>query len=143
MSACPICGFSPDGLSPADGVAALRSFPRRFGELVAPDDPERQQKLAVVNREAAAAAAEIAASGEDLRRVLTLDQPELGGSSGQSSVDLETVVAQVAELAEGTHANQWRRTGRRGGETATALDVLAEAVHAGAHHLQAAERAVT
>ena len=142
MSACPDCGFSPDQLSPADGAVALRSFPRRFGELVSPDDPRRDEKMAVVGRETSAAAAEILSAGEDLRRVLVLDHPELGPTDVGLTSDLQAATDQVATTAEGAHGDQWRRTGRRGGREVTALDLLAEAVHAGVHHLRLAQAAL-
>src|SRR5258708_3746293 len=129
MAACPICGFDPHGLAPVDGVAALRSYPRRFGELVRDDDPEREAKLVIVRREEAAAASEIAAAGEALRRVLVSDSPPLDNISGMEG-DLASVANAVAELAASAHGSQWQRTGRRGEATGTARDVLAEAVHA-------------
>jgi hypothetical protein len=149
VAACPICGFDPHGLAPLDGIAALRSFRRRYAELVRDDDPEAEAKRAIVKREADAAASEMAAAGEALRRVLVSDEPSLdGGQVGATMTDpadpadLASVAERVAELAESAHGEQWRRTGRRGGETVTALELLAEAVHAGVHHLRLAERAL-
>ena len=142
MAPCPICGFDSRGLAPADGVAALRSFPRRFGELVQDDDPDREAKLAIAGREAAAAATEIALAGEELRRVLVSDEPSLDGGVPVTKSELGEAATSVADLAASAHGSQWQRTGRRGSETVTALELLAEAVHAGAHHLKLAEQAL-
>jgi len=104
--ACPVCGFEPTSISPADAVVALRSLPRRFREeaglaagdpdpggrgpsAVASDRPtkgagdpagEHAEHQAFVLAEAAQAAAAIAALGEDLRRVLISDDPALSTS---------------------------------------------------------------
>jgi hypothetical protein len=151
VAACPICGFDPHGLAPLDGIAALRSFRRRFAELVPDDHPEAEAMRAVVKREADAAASEMAAAGEALRRVLVSDEPSLDdGNVGATTTnptltnpaDLASVAEAVAELAASARGEQWRRTGRRGGEAVTALDLLADAVHAGVHHLRLAERAL-
>jgi len=142
VAPCPICGFDSRGLAPADGVAALRSFPRRFGELVQDDDPDRETKLAIVEREEAAAASEMAAAGEALRRVLVSDEPSLDDGSGSSGGELASVADAVADLAASAHGSQWQRTGRRNETSVTALELLDEAVHAGAHHLRLAERAI-
>lgn len=142
MVACPICGFDPGGLAPADGVVALRSFPRRFGELVRDDDPERDTKLAIVRGEENAAAREISAAGERLRRVLISDDPSLDAGDTAPGGDLASIANAVADLAASAHGAQWQRTGRRGGTTVTALDLLGDAVHAGVHHLRLAERSL-
>src|SRR3954453_1952587 len=41
MSApCPACGFDGDTVSPADAIAALRSYPRRYRALLIPPGDE-------------------------------------------------------------------------------------------------------
>jgi len=105
--ACPVCGFDPTSISPADAVVALRSLPRRYREAAGPaaddadpddggrdadqaragaggpvagaadQDREQAQRRALVATEAAQAATAIAALGEDLRRVLISDDPPL------------------------------------------------------------------
>jgi hypothetical protein len=150
---CPDCGFDPASLSPPDAVVALRSFARRFTEIGEPDpdddggaegDAPAEKTLAA----AAAGAAAIATSGEQLRRVLVGDSPELGpapdlaaapATPPADAIDrLRTAAERVADLAARQPASAWTRTGRRAGQDVTAADLLREAVHAGAHELRVA-----
>lgn len=161
---CPECGFDPSGVSPSDAAVAARSFPRRFRALlVRPDDEDP----AIVHRRPAgggptaaghalAAAAGMAAAAGVLGRVLTADDPTVDdptadpdpGPTGADEPALEVVLDRVAEAAgvlagtvEGTSASEWARPARLpGGEEVTALDLARAGVHAGAHHLRAAER---
>jgi hypothetical protein len=48
------------------------------------------------------------------------------------------VTNDLATTAAATKGDEWRRTGQRDGTAVTAIDVLREAVHAGAHQLRAA-----
>ena len=136
---CPECGFDGSGLSPTDAVVALRSFPRRFAALTDPqsDDEDRPEvDPARVDAEATAAAAGIAAAGAAMRRVLIEQDPVLAEAPAPAT--LEEATASVAALAESTSGRDWARTGTRQGQVVTALDLLREAVHAGAHHLRLA-----
>lgn len=157
---CPDCGFDPSRVSPSDAAVAARSFPRRFRALlVRPDDEDP----AIVHRRPAgdgpsavghalAAAGGMAAAAGALGRVLTADDPTVDlGSGPPPAADepaLEVVLDRVAAAAgvlaaavEGTSASEWARPGRLpGGEEVTALDLARAGVHAGAHHLRAAER---
>lgn len=145
---------------------ALRSLPRRFRALAAPhpedDGPpvatalsgeraERRQGAALA--EAAEAAEAIAAVGTDLRRVLVEDNPSVtteegvatmprhGGEPSTAVQRLTTATGEVAALAEAQPGNAWTRTGARSGGPVSAANLLREAVHAGIHHLRAAEDA--
>jgi hypothetical protein len=129
---CPQCGFDPATVSPADAIVALRSLPRRFHELIDPDDPDP-----TIDVEAEQAAAEIERLGRDLEQVLVLDHPTLQGSTSEGT-DLGDAVTTVADLASRQPADAWARTALRNGETVSALDLLREAVHAGVHHLRVA-----
>jgi hypothetical protein len=154
--ACPTCGFDPTGLGPGDAVTALRSFARRFGALIEPDEdhPEADLQAARVATLPAAegAARTIAALGEDLRRVLVSDHPTLDGTgdpgpsvagAGDDALGhLRAATDVVVELAASAHGQAWERTGWRHGQDVTALELLTDAVHAGAHHLRAAARAL-
>lgn len=157
---CPECGFDPSTVSPSDAAVAARSFPRRFRALlVRPDDEDP----AIVHRRPAgggpsaaghalAAAAGMAAAAGALGRVLTADDPTVDldpgppPAAGEPALDvvLDRVAVAAGVLAaavEGASASEWVRPGRLpGGEQVTALDVARAGVHAGAHHLRAAER---
>jgi len=147
---CPSCGFDGAHLSPSDAIVALRSFPRRFTELLdrpaaegAVDDP-RGRVLAA----AGWAAAAIAGTGEALRVALIEDDPEVGpdwatrpvaegGPVPESLGGLTSAADTVANLASSTAAEAWKREAHLGTTKVTVLELLREAVHAGAHYLRA------
>lgn len=120
---------------------------------------------------ALAAAAGMDAAAGALGRVLTADDPTVDLDPGPPpgadepalefepnrvaasaaaepalAVVLDRVAATAGVLAaavEATSASEWARPGRLpGGKEVTALDVARAGVHAGAHHLRAAERAL-
>jgi len=130
--ACPVCGFDPTSISPADAVVALRSLPRRFREaaglaagdpdadadagrpdpgVAGPGDHDGDDHRALVLAEAAQAAGAIAALGEDLRRVLISDDPALAttddtatGGGGGAGTGAGDPEAALARLGEATAA---------------------------------------
>jgi hypothetical protein len=153
---CPGCGFDAASLSPPDAVVALRSFARRFAEIGAPDPDDDDDGTAAADvpseetlAAAVAAAAAISTSGEQLRRVLVENSPEvgpapdLGAPPAAASPDgierLRAAAESVADLATHQPLSAWSRTGRRAGKDVTAADLLREAVHAGAHYLRVAD----
>lgn len=159
-------------LSPADCVAALRSYPRRAREtVVAATDGEDVDALAEVagpdGRSAVqhldGAARSLEMLGEAVRSVLVHDGPTLvpavlDESARVGVVDaptgdvhaaldhLEAAARSVAEVAEGDAggAEGWDRTGTvaGSGEEVSALDVLREAVRTGATGLRGADAAL-
>ena len=150
---CPVCGFDGAGLTPRDAAAALRSYPRRFAALVLADaadvPPADADVHDAVAREAAAARQGVSAAGEAMRRVLITDDPSLAAAVPVApqpagvEEEIERLAAEVnplADLALQTSGRSWERTGRRDGQPVRALDLLREAVHAGAHHLRAAQK---
>jgi hypothetical protein len=152
---CPDCGFDPAPLSPPDAVVALRSFARRFAEVGQPDpdaedvEPASDGPTEKTLAAAEAAAAAIATSGEQLRRVLVEDSPVIGpapdldaapASAPADAIDrLRTAAERVADLARDQPASAWSRVGHRPGQDVTAAHLLREAVHAGVHELRVAE----
>jgi hypothetical protein len=140
-------------LSPVDAAVALRSYPRRFAELVDPhrDPPLDEVARAAVLAEAEGAARTLDAAGAAVQRVLVSDEPELGWSgdpgpavpaAGDDPLEhLRQAATALADLVARTPAPDWRRTGRRQGQPVRAIELVGEAVHAGAHHLRAAAAA--
>jgi hypothetical protein len=159
---CPACGFDPPTVSPSDAAVAARSFPRRFRVLlVRPDDrdPDIVHRRPAAGGLSAAGHAFAAAAGMDaaagaLVRVRVAEAPtvdiEAGPALTADEQPLEVVLERVATAAgalaaavEGTRGSEWARPGRLpGGEEVTALDLTRAGVHAGAHHLRAAERTI-
>ncbi|MGI8685600.1 MAG: hypothetical protein ACR2MO_11025 [Acidimicrobiales bacterium] len=161
---CPVCGFDAPSVGPADAAAAAHSFPRRHrGLLVRPDEDDPE----IVHRSpgpgepsaldhAAAAAEGMAAAARALTAVQVHDGAAVdlgpgpddavaGASDGQT---LEDVLAHVTKAAgdlagaiESVHGDGWARTGLLpGAGEVHALDIARAGVHAGSHHLRAAER---
>lgn len=163
---CPECGFDPPTVSPSDAALAPRSFPRRWRALLVrpdEDDPRIVHRTAGDGEpsavdHAAAAAAGMAASAGALDRVRVHDEPgvDLGPLPGRgqpvagagAGLTMEDVLERVADSAgalvasvESVHGDGWARTGvLPGGGTVHGLDIARAGVHAGAHHLRAAER---
>ena len=163
---CPGCGYLAAKVGPADAAAAARSFPRRFrGLLVRPDDVDPE----IVHRRAAdgepsaldhteVAATGMAAAGRALVRIdaqpgtgVDLDPPPgpgqpVAGAAGSRRLDqvlerLQESADQLVNAFERFHGDAWAHPGTLADGTAvTALDVARAGVHAGAHHLRAAER---
>jgi hypothetical protein len=161
---CPVCGFDARSVGPADAAAAARSFPRRYrGLLVRPDEPDP----AIVHRSpgtgepsaldhAAAAAAGMAAAARALTAVQTREGAEVdvalapddaGATGAAGGRTLEEILAvligaadELAGAVESVHGDAWARTGVRSGAPVDALEIARAGVHAGSHHLRAAER---
>lgn len=164
---CPVCGFDGSRLAPRDGAAALRSFPRRFRSVLArPDEDERPDDVLHRRpRHGGLSAVEhvvwatlgITESTDAMRLVLIQDRPEVtvpemdpppeavkGGSEPAevALARLEAAVTPAAKLVDDTYGEDWTRRGVAAGTQFTALELLAAAVHFGAHHLRAADRTV-
>ena len=158
-TACPRCGFDPSGVTPADAAVAVRSFPRRFRELL--DDAEREEAGRATNAgtdgwsaadHAAAAADGLATVAPLLRQVAVSDDPALalpvvdGATPSGASVDaaltgLQRASDSLATEIDAVKGRDWERTGHNGGRQAwTALDVARLGVHLGVHHIRAAAR---
>jgi hypothetical protein len=163
-------GLDVSRLSPADAVAALRSYPRRFRALLTPlDEDERADDLVhragSDGRSAVDHADHVARSvtilGEALRQVLVHDNPTLlpavaddSAREWQMAAQPESVEAALdfldvecngmADTVERTPADAWTRTGivAGSGREMSALDIVREAVRTGSDHLRAAERAI-
>jgi hypothetical protein len=137
-------------LSPPDAIVALRSLPRRFRAAATPnpDDGPVPDAVRVALGAAGTAAAQLDAIGDQLRQVLVHDSPALAAPPAPApgdpatALDRLTVAATtLADLAERQDASAWARTGRRGGATETAADLLRDAVRAAIEQLRVAERA--
>ena len=157
---CPDCGFDPPTVSPSDAAVAARSYPRRYRALlVRPDDEDPEivhrrpgpDEPSAAEHAGQAAAAMDAAAGAlgDVRRS---DSPRVHayGAAAGTGATLEAVLerlatagAALAVAIEPFRGEEWNRPATDGGCGAvTALDIARQGVHAGIHHLRAAERAI-
>jgi hypothetical protein len=164
---CPECGYGASFLTPPDAVVAVRSFPRRFRELLLAAEDQEQGLASRPGRDGWSAAAHAAAAAALLdqvadvfRQVAVSDDPVIdppavidGPVPGAAvPTTVPTSVMAVLEALDGASRHlatamdavkgeDWRRTGRdREGQVWSALDVARLGVHAGVHHLRAAER---
>jgi len=146
-------------LSPEDVVAALRSYPRRFRELLTSVDEHDVPSEAIEHADHVARS--LALLGEALRQVLVQDEPTLmpavvddsarewahpGASSVEDVLAFLTMEASaLADAVADVSSDAWTRHGIVAGSQASmsALDVAREAVRTGADHLRAAERLLT
>jgi len=152
------------GLSPSDAVAALRSFPRRFREVLAVDDDD-DGPLHRAGPDGRSALDHADLAGRDLAVLADTVGRVLDGSTSalhpavtdlaarsyasdvsvtaEAAVDLLELEARgLADRAEHVDAGSWGETADvAGGGKVTALDVLREAVRTTAEHLRAAELA--
>ncbi len=159
---CPQCGLDYDTLLPVDAVAALRSYPRRYRELLpARDDDDKPD--GVIRRRpeptvwsALEYAAHVADVEDDLaeaiRRMTVEDHPTLAGGSDpdQRAIDAkynerdrEAVVTHLKDACERTAKviadvpnNAWSRTATFPFGERDALTMARNAVHEGSHHLR-------
>jgi hypothetical protein len=157
---CPDCGFDFPTVSPSDAAVAARSYPRRYRALlVRPDeeDPEIVHRRPGPGSPSAAehalqGAAGMAAAAEGLQRVRRLDRPPVdldprvagAGSTLEAVLErLEAAAGALAGAIEVLHGEEWKQPlVAGGGREVTALDVARAGVHAGSHHLRAAERVI-
>ena len=154
-------------LSPADGVTALRSFPRRWRAALVPiDDPEVLERCHRIGPEGRSALdllndtlATLVLLGRALHVIVVTDEPVVAPAvvdplarqwdgptlddvtEALAMLDVEAV--ELADRAEQIRAGEWSREatvadGR--GTTVTAIEVLSEAVRTAADNLRRAER---
>jgi len=121
---CPTCGFEAATVSPSDAAVAARSLPRRFRAALARPDDEEVPPEAVA--EAAAAADELHQAAAALGR-----RPVPAGPDDVLD-RLEAGAVALAEAIERTPSQEW--------EHSSALSTARAGVHAGVHHLRAAQR---
>lgn len=154
-----VSGLDVSHLSPDDGIAALRSYPRRFRELLTSVEPHDLPAPAI--EEADHVARSVALLGEALRQVVVQEQPTLMPAvaddaarqwalSGTSSIDdvlafLAMECNALADAVSAVPADAWTRTGTVAGtgKELSALGIVREAVRTGSEHLRAAERVIT
>lgn len=155
---CPTCGFESESLAPADAIVAVRSLPRRYAELLATPGDDDAEREAVVTRRpgseglsAVDVASHVAETLHGAARVLpsaahgTATMPT-AAPLGPGDASSMTATAAVKRAADELAANADRLSGddwvRREGGSASALDVLLDAVHEGTHHLRDVRRII-
>jgi hypothetical protein len=151
---------SPSETSPADAIAAMRSWPRRYRtELLPVDDPALETRAVTIGANGVSAtdlAADTVRSLTVLERalhdVLISDDPVLHPAIVDRSArrwdaavaeapaavlaQLDDVAESFAAAIERTDASEWTRTGTCSGRPVSALDLVGEAVDTAAANLR-------
>jgi hypothetical protein len=152
-----VSGLDVSALSPSDAAVALRSYPRRFRAALTRADPDEEVPAEAVEHAADAARVlglvrnalvKVTASEGAVIPAGVLDEtqreftmPADWGLERALDVLDEEATALAAQI-DRVAAGDWHRTGSvTGGGTASALDLVREAVRAGHGHLRAAEAA--
>lgn len=160
MAPCPVCGIDEDDISVPDAIAAIRSFPRRYREALAPVPPDALRtrpdpdtwsvlEYAVHAREVLELLAQtlpIVLEHPD-SHFPPIDVTEATSTRPEWVLDPDLVLAGIQEAtdalaarAEETPVAAWDRTFTIGDETHPASWILSHAAHEGAHHLRDIER---
>jgi hypothetical protein len=155
VSACGVCGLDPDTIAPPDAIAAVRSFPRRFGAMLEPmdDDDSGEDPDALARRSATpggpSALDLVSGLTATLRDVAAgVDEAVWGRTSGASAAgggasvddalaDLDDAAQHLVDVLGRVPAEAWTRTD---GQDRTAARLAGEAAHAGSHSLRETER---
>lgn len=153
------CGFDPTVVTPTEAVTTLRSLARRWRSALAFDLDSAEPEDVLTHRPMGGwSALEHAGHVRDvlhalsirLQRVLREDDPVLpethvtppSGANEQGPgvvlAALSLTADTLAETIEMTAPTEWHRTGRRGRDHISAIELVREAVHEGVHHLQEA-----
>jgi hypothetical protein len=154
-------------LAPSDAEVALRSFPRRFAQVLRPigDDDAIDELASQPGPDGASAldlvgalVARWAVQRRALHQLLIAEAPTVDAAAVDASLpaahgagaatDVESALAAVGHEAEAlaaavgdTPTSGWARTGTTGaGATTTSLDVVRAAVRAGRDTLDAVQR---
>jgi len=160
--------YDLSSLAPSDAEVALRSFPRRFRQVLRPigDDDAIDQIASHQGPDGSSALDLVDALGrrwavqrDALRQLLVADAPSVAAAAVDLSVappsgaapagvdaalsHLESEATALADAVGATSSGGWTRSGTTvaGGST-TAIEVVREAVRAGRDTLDAVERAV-
>ena len=152
-------GLDVSRLAPEDIAAALRSYPRRFRELLTSVEPHKVPAEAIEHADHVARS--LALLGEAMRQVLVQDDPTLlpavaddaqreWAHAGAWSVDdalafLDMEAHALADAVADVPSQAWTRRGTvaGSGQSISALDLAREAVRTGSDRLRAAEHALS
>lgn len=158
---CPKCGLDYDTILPADGVAALRSYPRRYGEYF-PDRDDDEKPDGVIHRRPEPTVwsmleylghvtDSITVLADAVRRMTTEDHPTLGFFDPDKRAEEErynerakddamqrftAAASQAADVIANVDRNAWSKTAEFPWGERDALVTMRNLVHEGYHHLR-------
>jgi len=158
---CPECGLDYGTLHPPFAITAIKSFPRRYSEALAPSSGTEDNDAVIRTRPAPAvwSALEYSAHAADLMHEFTTilqrmndeDKPELPFNDPDEQVvsqkwneqakdavleRMKTGADALVKQAERVDAEGWKRTATFEWGERDLLIMLQNAVHEGVHHLR-------
>jgi hypothetical protein len=157
---CPVCGFAPRTVSPADALVAVRSFPRRYREALADvEEPAAHARPASGGWSAVEYIAHVAdrldTFAEWVRRIRTernvhvdavWDPDERAVEHryndrpvAQAVADLDGAARRLVSAAEPITASEWTTEATLPSGPSDLLGVVRGAAHEGSHHLRDVE----
>jgi hypothetical protein len=164
---CPECGIQYDPISPADAIAAVRSFPRRYREALFgyADDVEEDVDAVIRRRPDATTwsaleytahvrdaldwtAGAISRMNREREPVIEAQDPDdRARTERYNEQDPEAVIDQLHHAADGlvralrdVDAGDWERLGHFPWGDRDMLTTARNAVHEGSHHLRDIDR---
>ncbi|MBW8825745.1 MAG: DinB family protein [Acidobacteria bacterium] len=151
---CPECGLDYDTISPADAAVAIRSFPRRYREVMtAVDEDVLAQRPAPEVWSAVEYASHVAQlygpMADAQRQIRIEDHPQIRWErlpdppvlpSAEVLADLGAKAEVLAAEIDATRGDDWQREGTLPWGDRDALTMARNAVHEGSHHLRDIER---
>ncbi len=161
---CPKCGLDYDTILPADGVAALRSYPRRYSEFF-PDRDDDEKPDGVIRRRPEPSVwsmleyvghvtDSITVLSDAVRRMTVEDHPTLGFFDPDKRAEEERynernkddaierltfACGQAADNVAHVDRNAWSHTAEFPWGERDALTTMRNLVHEGYHHLRDVE----
>ena len=158
---CPICGLDYKTVSPRDAAGAVRTFPRRYRNLLTHFEPGEDLEEVIRTRPSegvwsaleytAHTAQTIDLMAPTLRQVVNEDNPHLWAWDPdeqaeeqdyndwtllQAIGELESACADMSMAIEYVGADEWDRVGSYDYGERAAIDIARNAVHEGSHHLR-------
>lgn len=161
---CPVCGLDYDTISPADGIVAIRTFPRRYRAALAAAMEDETDEGIVRRRPApdvwsaleytAHVVDVLEATASHVREMRIKDRPMLpepkrshfdaisrgGGSIDAAVSHLDSAVAALVAELEKVDATDWAREAELPWGERDLLSTMRNAVHEGSHHLKDVEK---
>jgi len=159
---CKECGLEYESISPQDAIQALRSFPRRYREVIGPfidDDEVLRRRPSPSTWSALEYTAHVAdileAMTPQLIEVAQKDSPRINDPLDQDerAIDrsyndmepaevldwLQRSATTAADTAAGFTPDDWSRTAEYPYGERELIDILRNMVHEGVHHLRDVE----
>jgi hypothetical protein len=159
---CPECGLVYDSISPQDAIQALRSFPRRYREVIGPfvdDDEVLRRKPDPQTWSALEYTAHVAdvfdSLTPDIVKMVQQDDPRLpdpwnpderadvgryNEMEPEAALEwLQRAATQSADTIANFSPEDWSRTGEFDFGRREVIDTVRNLVHEGVHHLRDVE----